>query len=116
MTSFSGQEHGAGDREAIGPADRAAKASDELQWLHGLWQISHFGWTAEATIRRGLSIGAGAQIAASALADHLQLLLERGWAEQRDSGAGSGEHEWRLTSRGRDAHAAAQHGDRAAGT
>src|ERR1035441_4585816 len=101
MTSFSGQAHGAGDREAIGPADRAAKASDELQWLHGLWQISHFGWTAEAPIRRGLS-------KASALADHLQLLLERGWAEQRDSGAGSGEHEWRLTSRGRDAHAAAQ--------
>ena len=110
MTSFSGQEHGAGDREAIGPADRAAKASDELQWLHGLWQISHFGWTAKVTIRRGLSI------AASALVDHLQLLLERGWAEQRDSGAGSGEPEWRLTSRGRDAHAAAQHRDRAAGT
>jgi len=92
----------AGYRPPAGPARPSPKSPDEQALLHELWQISHFGWIPEAAIRRSLTI-AGQEIAAAALAEHLQQLLERGRAEQRHSDAGTGEHEWRLTDSGRNA-------------
>ncbi len=68
---------------------------DEQTLLRECWQISHFGWIPEAAIRRSLTISGGQAIPAAALADRLQQLLKRGWAEQRDSAAGAGEREWR---------------------
>jgi hypothetical protein len=75
--------------------------SHEHPLLNELWQISHFGWIPEAAIRRSLIISGAHEIPA-ALAERLRQLLERGWAEQRQSD-GTGEHEWRLTDSGRNA-------------
>ncbi len=77
--------------------------SDEHALLHELWQISHFGWIPEATIRRSLTIGGVQEIPAAALAERLSQLVEHGSVEQRHSDAGAGEREWRLTDTGRNA-------------
>ena len=84
------------------PARPSAKPPDEQALLHELWQISHFGWISEKAIRRSLSI-AGQELLAAALAERLRQLLERGWAEQRHSDAGTSGREWRLTDSGRNA-------------
>ena len=88
-----------GDRSA--PPD--PKPQDDQALLRELWQIGHFGWIPEAAIRRGLIISGGEEIPAAALAERLQRLLRRGWAEQRHGDAGKGEYEWRLTDSGRSA-------------
>jgi hypothetical protein len=72
------------------------------QLLQELWLISHFGWIAEAAIRRTLVIS-GEEILAVSLAERLRQLLNRGWVEQRYSDAGTEELDWRLTDSGRDA-------------
>jgi len=95
------QARQAGYAWPAGPARRDAKLPDERTLLREIWQISHFGWIAEATIRRGLTIAGGQELSAGAVARHLQLLVELGWAEQRDGDAG--EREWRLTDSGRNA-------------
>jgi hypothetical protein len=63
------------------PPDRNPSSDPEL--LHALWLISHFGWIAEATIRRSLIISGAQEILATALAERLRQLLNRGWVEQR---------------------------------
>jgi DNA-binding HxlR family transcriptional regulator len=70
-----------------------------------LWLISHFGRIAEATIRRSLIISGAQEILATALAERLRQLLNRGWVEHRHNDAGPGEPEWRLTDSGRAAFA-----------
>jgi DNA-binding HxlR family transcriptional regulator len=67
--------------------------------------MSHFGWLTEGTIRRNL--GADRDLPAAALAAGLQRLQECGWIEHQEAGADSGERDWRLTDRGRDALPAA---------
>ncbi|MGA2930173.1 MAG: hypothetical protein ABSG43_30120 [Solirubrobacteraceae bacterium] len=62
---------------------------DERTLLRELWQISHFGWIPEAAIRRSLTISAGQEIPAALLAERLQQLLRRGWAEQRHRDRGT---------------------------
>jgi hypothetical protein len=78
---------------------------DERTLLRELWQISHFGWIPEAAIRRSLTISAGQEIPAALLAERLQQLLGRRWAEQRHRGRGTSadDREWRLTESGRNA-------------
>ena len=71
--------------------------------LQELWLISHYGWIAEATIRRTLVISGAREILAVSLAECLRQLLNRGWVEQRYSDVGIEELEWRLTDSGRDA-------------
>lgn len=85
-----------------GSARPSPKPPDEQALLAELWQISHFGWIPEAAIRRTLILSRG-EIPAIVLIEGLRQLLERGWAEQRHSDAGTGEREWRLTDSGRDA-------------
>ncbi len=85
------------------PARASPKPPTEQALLHEVWQISHFGWIPEAAIRRSLTIAGYQQLPASALAERLRQLLERGWTEQRHSDAGPGEGEWRLTDSGRNA-------------
>jgi len=90
-----------------GPAGAPARLSrtppDSYALLGELWQISHFGWIAHATILRTPTISAGQHIAATALAERLQHLIDRGWAEQRTSAAHPGQREMRLTDSGRNA-------------
>jgi hypothetical protein len=93
----------AGYTPAAGSARPSAKLLDEHALLHELWQISHFGWIREAVIRRGLTIACGQEVPAAAVAEGLRQLLERGWAEQRDSDVSTREREWRLTDHGRSA-------------
>ena len=90
---------------ADGPARPGRELPGEHALLHELWQISHFGWIAHATMLRSLSITAGHQLADPALAGPLQQLLDRGCVEQRSSTAHAGQREWRLTDRGRNAAA-----------
>ena len=85
-----------------GSARLTAKPPDERTLLAELWQISHFGWIPQAVILRSLTIS-GQEVPAAALAERVQQLLERGWAEQRHGDAGTGEREWRLTDSGRNA-------------
>lgn len=92
----------AGHDSPAGPAPRSAKPLNEQALLHELWQISHFGWIREVTIRRGLAI-AGQEIHDATLANCLGRLLERGWVEPRHSDSGTGHREWRLTDSGRNA-------------
>jgi hypothetical protein len=92
----------AGYAWSAGPARPDAKLPDERTLLREIWQIGHFGWIPEVTIRRGLTLAGGQELSAGALARRLQLLLELGWAEQRDGD--TGEREWRLTDSGRNAH------------
>jgi hypothetical protein len=56
------------------PAERQALLQD-------LWLISHFGWIAEATIRRALVISGTHEIPAVSLAERLRQLLNRGWVD-----------------------------------
>jgi hypothetical protein len=103
------------DLVAIGPGDESrvpsegragsleSPASGGAGILRELWQISHFGWGREPAIRRSMTIADGHEIPAGALAERLRQLLERGWVERRDSDAGTGEREWRLTDSGRNA-------------
>jgi hypothetical protein len=83
------------------PPDRNPSSDPEL--LGALWLISHFGWIAEATIRRSLIISGAQEILATALAQRLRQLLNRGWVEHRHNDAGTDEPEWRLTDNGRAA-------------
>jgi hypothetical protein len=76
---------------------------DEASLAWQVWQMSHFAWITEGTIRRNLSVAARRQFPAAALAAGLQRLLERGWMEHQAAGADTGEREWRLTDTGRDA-------------
>ncbi len=85
------------------PARLTPELPDEQALLQELWQISHFGWMPEAAIRRSLTIASGREIPAAAVTERLGRLLELGWAEQRDSSAGTGERAWRLTDSGRRA-------------
>ncbi|MGO9791057.1 MAG: hypothetical protein ACLP8S_16645 [Solirubrobacteraceae bacterium] len=89
------------------PARPSPKPPNEQALLLEVWQISHFGWIPEAAIRRSLTIAGYQQLPASALAERLRQLLKRGWTEQRHSDTGTGESEWRLTDRGRNAVALA---------
>lgn len=93
-------------RANVGPArptgpDREPPSDQAL--LRELWLISHFGWIAEATIRRTLVISGAHEILAVSLAEPLRQLVNRGWVERRYSGASTEELEWRLTDSGRDA-------------
>ena len=83
------------------PPGRNPPSDPEL--LHTLWLISHFGWIAEATIRRSLMISAPRAILATAVADRLRQLLIGGWVEERHTNPGAGGPEWRLTDSGRAA-------------
>jgi hypothetical protein len=85
------------------PTGPDREPSSDQALLQDLWLISHFGWIAEATIRRALVISGTHEIPAVTLAERLRQLLNRGWVEQRYSDLGTGELEWRLTNRGRDA-------------
>ncbi len=91
-----------GTPPAAGSARAGRTLADEHALLDELWQISHFGWVTQSTIHRGVTISAGHEIPATALAQRLRQLLERGWAEQRLSTARTGEREWRLTDSGRN--------------
>ena len=92
-----------GSSPQAGPARLSRKLPDEHALLRELWQISHFGWIAPATILRGLTISTGQHIAAAALAAHLQQLIDQGWVQQRTNAAHAGQHELRLTDNGRNA-------------
>jgi hypothetical protein len=82
---------------------RERKPPSDQALLHELWLISHFGWIAEATIRRTLIISGAHESLAASLAERLRQLLNRGWVEQRHDDLGTEELEWRLTDSGRDA-------------
>ena len=101
MSSDRSRDQEPGRHPPAGPARR--ELPDERVLLHELWQISHFGWIAHATLLRSLTISAGHQIADAALAGHLQELLDRGWMEQRSNAAHADQREWRLTDSGRTA-------------
>jgi hypothetical protein len=103
MSSDRSRDPRPGSPTPAGPARPSRKLPDEHALLRELWQISHFGWIAHATMLRSLSISAGHQLADAALAGHLQQLLDRGCVEQRSSTAHAGQREWRLTDRGRNA-------------
>jgi len=103
MSSDRSSDQTPGRPPTAGPARPSRKLPDEHALLHELWQISHFGWIAHATMLRSLTISAGHQIADAALAGHLQQLLDRGWMEQRSSAAHADQREWRLTDSGRNA-------------
>jgi hypothetical protein len=103
MSSDRSRDQTPGRHPTAGPARPSRKPPDERALLHELWQISHFGWIAHATLLRSLTISAGHQIADAPLAGHLQQLLDRGWMEQRSSAAHAGQREWRLTDSGRTA-------------
>ena len=85
------------------PTGPDRQLSSDQALLQELWLISHFGWIAEATIRRTLVISGAEEILAISLAECLRQLLNRGWVEQRYNDAGTEELEWRLTDSGRDA-------------
>jgi len=85
------------------PTGRDREPPGERALLQELWLIGHFGWIAEATIRRTLVISGVHEIFAVSLDERLRQLLNRGWVEQRDNDLGTEELEWRLTDRGRDA-------------
>ncbi|MGZ6870311.1 MAG: hypothetical protein ACXVHI_08430, partial [Frankiaceae bacterium] len=91
-----------GRHPPAGPPRPGPKLPGEHALLHELWQISHFGWIAHATLLRSLTIS-GHRIADAALPGHLQQLLDRGWMEQRSNAAHAGQREWRLTDSGRTA-------------
>jgi len=91
-----------GDAPSAGPARPGPKPPDEQALLQQLWEVSHFGWITEVTIRRSLTISGVHEILA-VLAERLRELLDRGWVEQRHSAAGTGQREWRLTDGGRNA-------------
>ena len=80
----------------------AAIPPSEEELLHELWLISHFGWIADAAIRRGVIISGAREVLASGLGDRLGQLVNRGWVERRQSDGGTDEPEWRLTDSGRD--------------
>jgi hypothetical protein len=105
MSSDRSRDHTPGTHPPAGPPRPGPTLPDEHAVLHELWQISHFGWIAHATMLRNLSISAGHQLADAALAGHLQQLLDRGWVEQRSSTAHADKREWRLTDSGRNAAA-----------
>jgi hypothetical protein len=92
----------AGYAPPAGPTRPGPKPQDEQALLQELWQVSHFGWMAEVTIRRSLTISGVHEILA-VLAERLRQLLDRGWVEQRQSASGTGQREWRLTDCGRNA-------------
>ena len=92
----------AGYAPPAGPARPPPKPPDEQALLQEFWQVSHFGWITEVTIRRSLTISGVHEILA-VLAERLRQLLDRGWVEQRHSTAGTGQREWRLTDSGRNA-------------
>ena len=85
------------------PRAREPHAAEAQALLEELWQISHLGWIPEAAILRSLTIAVGQEIPAAGVPDGLGKLLERGWAEQRDGDAGTGDREWRLTDNSRNA-------------
>jgi DNA-binding HxlR family transcriptional regulator len=87
----------------LGPTRAGPTPFDDLALLHELWQVSHFGWIAEATIRRSLMIASGHEIAAAALAQRLGQLRQLGWVEECHSEADTDQREWRLTDSGRSA-------------
>ena len=92
----------AGYAPPVGSARPGPKPPDEQALLQELWQVSHFGWMTEVTIRRSLTISGVHEILA-VLAERLRQLLDRGWVELRHSAAGTGQREWRLTDNGRNA-------------
>jgi hypothetical protein len=85
------------------PTRRNRNPPSDQELLHAVWLISHFGWIAEATIRRTLMISDAQRILATGLAERLRQLLNRGWVERRHNDPGTDELEWRLTDSGRDA-------------
>jgi DNA-binding HxlR family transcriptional regulator len=87
----------------VSPTRRNRSPASDQELLDALWLISHFGWIAEATIRRTLMISDAQRILAAGLAERLRQLLNRGWVERRHNDAGTDEPEWRLTESGRDA-------------
>ena len=103
MSSDRSRGQTPGRPSTAGPTRPRRKLPDEHALLHELWQISHFGWIAHATMLRSLTISAGHQIADAARAGQLQQLLDRGWMEQRSSAAHADQPEWRLTDSGRNA-------------
>jgi len=54
---------------AVGPTRAGPKPLDDLALLHELWQISRFGWIAQATILRSLMIASGHEVATAAVAE-----------------------------------------------
>jgi hypothetical protein len=102
MSSDRSHDQTPGKHPPAGPPRPGRTPSDEHALLHELWQISHFGWIAHATLLRSLTIS-GHRIADGALAGHLQQLLDRGWMEQRSNAAHADQREWRLTDSGRTA-------------
>ena len=81
---------------------RAVIVPSDQELLHELWLISHFGWVADATISRALTISGAQELLASGVADRLRELVNRGWVEQRHDDGATGAPEWRLTDSGRD--------------
>ena len=103
MSSDRSRDQTPGRPPPAGPARPSRELPDEHALLHELWQISHFGWVAHATMLRSLTVTAGHHTADGALAGHLQQLRDRGWVQQRSSAAHAGQREWRLTDSGRNA-------------
>ena len=103
MSSDRSRDQTPGRHPPADPPRPSRKLPGEHALLHEVWRISHFGWIADATLLRSLTISVGHQIADAALAGHLQQLLDRGWMEQRSSAAHAGQREWRLTDSGRTA-------------
>jgi len=84
------------------PGRRDRKPADDQALLYELWQTSHFGWMAEATIRRTLIVSGLQESLGGSFAECLRRLLTRGWVEHRHGDVSRDDREWRLTDSGRD--------------
>jgi len=92
------------DERPVGRTPTIRRLLDQRALIDELWRISHFGWIPEVAIRQALTLAGEHKLSSDSLHQGLRQLLERGCLEHDDSGAESGEHQWRLpTPAGRPA-------------